>query len=124
MVIAPSWQSCAKVRSRSRCFEDFRTIAVARSPDINSTTTSRGIVNVPRILNPTKIFLRQQKASAQAGAFLRLDGADENRAAIFDVQHKSISLPKVPIQQNFALKCNPAELCAASVTSTVQKRCK
>ena len=35
--------------------------------------------------------------------FLRLDGADENRAAIFDVQHKSISLPKVPIQQNFAL---------------------
>ena len=42
---------------------------VARSPDINSTTASRGIVNVPRILNPTKIFLRQQKASAQAGAF-------------------------------------------------------
>lgn len=42
--------------------------------------------------------------------FLRLDGADENRAAIFDVQHKSISLPKVPIQQNLALKCNPAEL--------------
>ena len=42
-------------------------------------------------------------------AFLRI-GADENRAAIFDVQHKSISLPKVPIQQNFALKCNPAEL--------------
>ena len=41
--------------------------------------------------------------------FLRLDGADENRVAIFDVQHKSISLPKVPIQQNFALKCNPAE---------------
>lgn len=42
-------------------------------------------------------------------AFLRI-GVDENRAAIFDVQHKSISLPKVPIQQNFALKCNPAEL--------------
>lgn len=42
-------------------------------------------------------------------AFLRI-GADENRAAIFDVQHKSISLPKVSIQQNFALKCNPAEL--------------
>ena len=41
-------------------------------------------------------------------AFLRI-GADENRAAIFDVQHKSISLPKVSIQQNFALKCNPAE---------------
>ena len=41
---------------------------------------------------------------------MRLDGADENRAAIFDVQHKSISLPKVPIQQNLALKCNPAEL--------------
>ena len=35
-------------------------------------------------------------------AFLCI-GADENRAAIFDVQHKSISLPKVPIQQNFAL---------------------
>ena len=42
--------------------------------------------------------------------FCGKDGADENRAAIFDVQHKSISLPKVPIQKNFALKCNPAEL--------------
>ena len=42
--------------------------------------------------------------------FCGKDGVDENRAAIFDVQHKSISFPKVPIQQNFALKCNPAEL--------------
>ena len=34
----------------------------------------------------------------------------ENRAAVFDVQHKALSLLKAPIQQNLALKCDPAEL--------------
>ena len=51
-----------------------------------------------------RVFILQQPL------FCGQDGADENRAAAFEAQHKAIGLPKAPVQQNLALKRDPAEL--------------